>query len=219
MSPNPRSRIKYPDDGSGRGLRGRLNLLLILMTLQVVLMVGIWMNISNMKQLAVNPQRLTASEPVIEAKESSPISSKSTDTQKTDRIKPETAETSSQKAVKTAVNPQRSTASETLVETLEPSSIRIQVLNGGAAGGLADQTGKWLKKNGYDVKDIGNADRSDYRYSQIIDRSGNLTAARELASLLGIKEEQIKRLKLMPEPEFDLTLILGRDYRRLSIGR
>ena len=209
MSPNPRSRIKYPDDGSGRGLRGRLNLLLILMTLQVVLMVGIWMNISNMKQTAVNPQRLTVSEPVIETKESSPMSSKPTDTQKPDRIKPEAAETSSQKAVE----------SEPSVEPLEPSPIRVQVLNGGAAGGLADRTGKWLEKNGYDVKDIGNADRRDYRFSQIIDRSENLTAARELASLLDIKEEQIKRLKLMPEPEFDLTLILGRDYRRLSIGR
>ena len=207
MSPNPRSRIKYPDDGSVRGLSGRLNLLLILVTLQVVVMVAIWLNLSNLKQTGHSSGQ--AGEPVIEAKESSQISSKPTDTQKTDRIKPETAETSSQKAVK----------SETPVETLEPSPIRIQVLNGGAKGGLAGRTGKWLEKNGYDVKDIGNADRSDYRYSQIIDRSGNLTAARELASLLGIKEEQIKRLKLIPEPEFDLTLILGRDYRRLSIGR
>ncbi|NQT34255.1 LytR C-terminal domain-containing protein [bacterium] len=209
MSPNPRSRIKYPDDGSGRGLRGRLNLLLILMTLQVVLMIGIWMNISNMKQTGHPANTGQASEPVIEAKETSQLSSKPTDTQKPNRIKPETAGISSQKAVK----------SETPVETLEPSPINIQVLNGGAKGGLAGRTGKWLEKNGYNVKDIGNADRSDYRYSQIIDRSGNLTAARELASLLGIKEEQIKRLKLMPEPEFDLTLILGRDYRRLSIGR
>lgn len=203
MSPNPRSRIKYGEDGSGRGLRGRLNLLLILMSVQVVLMAAIWLNLSDLKPTA--HQSGQANEPVIKVKESSSPSSKLTDTQKPERIED--------------FQPLQEVESEQPVETVMPSPIRVQVLNGGAKGGLAGLTGKWLKKNGYAVKDIGNADRGDYRFSQVIDRSGNLTAARELASLLGIKEAQIKRLKLMPEPKFDLTLILGRDYRRLSIGR
>ncbi len=205
MSPNPRSRIKYTDDKSNSGLIVRLNLLLFFMVVQVVMTIGLWVEVASLKKsLHLEPQASveitkkpsepdrTARKPVDQEIVKSPVSGSSSE---------ETVE------------------KEVPIEEIEPSPIRLQVLNGCGVAGIAGRVGKWLDRNAYNVVDIGNADRQDYRLSRIIDRSGNLTAARELANLLGLSEDHIKRLKLMPKPEIDLTLIVGKDHKRLPIGR
>jgi len=112
-----------------------------------------------------------------------------------------------------------STSSDENERDDEVIAIKVQVLNGCGFAGIAGKAGKWLKRNGYVVKDIGNADRQDHKLTSIVDRSGNLTAARELASLIGISEDRIKRQGSGPKPKVDLTLILGKDSKRLPIGR
>lgn len=209
MSPNPRSRVKYPDTDSGRSLRNRLNIVLIIVAIQFGLLIVIWIRIAELGE----------TRPVVRqaAVEQTEHKSKSTES---GSIAEKTAE-SGVKAEDRVTDTQQIAATEAVqpLETMVPSPIKVQVLNGCGVGGIAGRTAKWLKKNGYDVKDVGNADRQDYRQSKIIDRSGNLTAARELASLLGIPESRIKRLALMPKSKYDLTLIIGKDHGRLSIGR
>lgn len=97
--------------------------------------------------------------------------------------------------------------------------LKVQILNGCGVNGLAADSKTWFIRNGYDVRDVGNADRNNYEKSRIIDRSGNLTAARELAKLLNLDESQIFRLEGPPSRQFDLTFVIGNDNQRLPIAR
>ncbi len=205
MSPNPRSRIKYSTDAAGSGLIIRLNLLLFFIIVQVVMTIGLWVEVADLKKsLAVPPQAAVET------------------TQRTTEPQRSTAQVAEKETVtrpEPEAPPLETAKSLVKADEIEPSPIRLQVLNGCGVAGIAGRIGKWLDKNGYDVVDVGNADRQDYHNSRILDRSGNLTAARELAGLLGLSETRIKRLNLMPEPEIDLTLIVGKDNGKLSIGR
>ena len=200
MSPTLRSRTRYPEDSSNRSLRNRLNLLIIFFAAQVILTVIIWLDVSALKEKIHDETR--QDDPITTNKviEEEPLM-----TSRTDEVRPDAV--------------LRDKPEDEPIDTMEPKPIVIQVLNGCGVGGIAGKVSKWLEKNSYKVEDIDNADRQDYKNSHIIDRSGNMTAARELATLLGIDESRIKRLKLMPKPEIDLTLILGKDHKRLAIGR
>ena len=205
MSPNPRSRIKYTDDKSTSGLIVRLNLLLFFMVVQVVMTIGLWVEVASLKKsLHLEPQ---ASVKTTE-KLSEP-----------DRTTRKPVDQEMAKSVASDVSSEKTVEKGVPIEEIESSPIRLQVLNGCGVAGIAGRVGKWLNRNAYDVVDIGNADRQDYRLSRIIDRSGNLTSARELADLLGLSEDHIKRSTLISKPEIDLTLIVGKDHKRLPIGR
>jgi len=205
MSPNPRIRSRYPDDRRNSGMNIRLNFILFFVIVQVAMSIGLWLQLDEIKKmLAVKSEQVLESKPALtETKEVTPENVQKPDIEK--KTSPAQAEIPEETEIK--------------IEDIEPSPIRIQVLNGCGVAGIAGRVGKWLEKNGYDVKDIGNADRNDYSSSRILNRTGNLTAARELARLTGISEKEIKRLDLMPKPEVDLTFIIGKDHRRLSIGR
>jgi len=205
MPPTPRTRFRYPDDRKNSGLRLRLSFILFFVIVQVVMSIGLWLELNEIKKMLAGGGEIIAE---TEPKQTEPQKSSSEVAQKLETAdKPE------------AVQQKEPTEAEIKIEEIEPAPIRVQVLNGCGVAGIAGRVGKWLERNGYDVKDIGNADRNDYPNSRILNRSGNLTAARELARLTGISENQIKRLELMPKPEVDLTLIIGKDHRRLSIGR
>jgi len=97
--------------------------------------------------------------------------------------------------------------------------IRVQILNGCGVPGLAAKARTWMEHNGYDVRDVGNADRQDYGTSQILVRTGNNTAASILASKIGITAGNIKKVKASVGLEVDLTVVLGGDYKRLNFGK
>jgi anionic cell wall polymer biosynthesis LytR-Cps2A-Psr (LCP) family protein len=100
----------------------------------------------------------------------------------------------------------------------------VEVLNGTSTIGLAGRTAELLRSFGYDVISIGNADRSDYWTTQIIDRSGFQEVAETFAGI--IRCENIRFESQIPDepvPDMgigmqnldykaDFTLIIGRDF-------
>jgi LytR cell envelope-related transcriptional attenuator len=86
--------------------------------------------------------------------------------------------------------------------------IRVEVLNGSGVAkaglGLAEE----LRKKGFDVVSIGNADRADYAETLVLDRVGELRFAEAVASELGVEPAfRQKNTELLLE----VTVILGRD--------
>lgn len=100
-----------------------------------------------------------------------------------------------------------------------PPRIKVQILNGCGKTGIARKAREWLARNDYDIRDVGNADRQDYRNSEVLNRSGNAASARDLARMLGIDESRVKRKAGAPGLDVDLTLVIGNDYRRLPFAR
>jgi anionic cell wall polymer biosynthesis LytR-Cps2A-Psr (LCP) family protein len=100
----------------------------------------------------------------------------------------------------------------------------VEILNGTAVTGLAGRTAEILQGFGYDIISIGNADRTDYEKTGIIDRSGYEDMVKTFAEVIrceNIRYEFPERDMLGPEPEMnlqnfeykaDFTLILGRDF-------
>jgi anionic cell wall polymer biosynthesis LytR-Cps2A-Psr (LCP) family protein len=100
----------------------------------------------------------------------------------------------------------------------------VEVLNGTATIGLAGRTAELLRSFGYDVISIGNADRSDYWITQIIDRSGFQDVAETFAEIIRCENIRFEsRVSDDPAPDIgidmrnleykaDFTLIIGRDF-------
>jgi anionic cell wall polymer biosynthesis LytR-Cps2A-Psr (LCP) family protein len=98
----------------------------------------------------------------------------------------------------------------------------VEILNGTAVNGLAGRTAELLRGFGYDVISIGNADRSDYEKTEIIDRSGYEDMVRAFGDI--VKCQNIRSeaplpdnldMELSPqsfEYRSDFTLIIGRDF-------
>jgi anionic cell wall polymer biosynthesis LytR-Cps2A-Psr (LCP) family protein len=100
----------------------------------------------------------------------------------------------------------------------------VEVLNGTSAVGLANRTAELIRGFGYDVLNVGNADRNNYDKTEIIDRSGAEGEAKKFADI--IKCENI-RVEEGNSAQFesgvvldmslydytaDFTLIIGRDF-------
>jgi len=98
----------------------------------------------------------------------------------------------------------------------------VEILNGTGENGLAGRTADLLRGFGYDVISIGNADRSDYEATVVIDRSGYEDMARMFADIIRCENIRLDApANLEPgadlniqnlEYKSDFTLILGRDF-------
>lgn len=103
----------------------------------------------------------------------------------------------------------------------EPGKIRIQLLNGCGAKGLATKARLSLRQRGFDVLTFGNAQAQDYKQTVIIARSATTIgelAAKRVANALGVTVDQIKIEEDPNLVDTDVTLILGYDYLRLNLN-
>lgn len=86
--------------------------------------------------------------------------------------------------------------------------IRVEVLNGSgvvkAGLGLAEA----LRDQGFDVVSIGNADRSDYEETLVLDRVGRLDYAAAVAEELDVEPAFLQKNR---DLLLEVTVILGRD--------
>jgi hypothetical protein len=203
MTPNPRSRMRFADDDPERRTRLRLDFLIALMLVQIVLSIGLWVDRYRTREQPVQqPVQSQATQP--SSIDPYAETSVTRDNGTADVRLPETAQ-----AQAPAQQPQ----------TYTPPQIKVQILNGCGKTGIAKKAREYLTKNNYEVRDVGNADRQDYRFSEVLNRSGSATAARDLAKLLGIDDSRIKKKPASPGLDVDLTLIIGADTRRLPFGR
>jgi len=92
--------------------------------------------------------------------------------------------------------------------------IQIEVLNGCGDKGIADLYASYLRDNNYDVIDYKNADNFDYNASKIIVHNNNL-AVENVAELFEIETKHVDYL-FNENIFYDMTLIVGKDYKKLS---
>ena len=95
---------------------------------------------------------------------------------------------------------------------LERENARIAVLNGTSTPDLALQVGEWLTAQGFVVAGYGEADRSDYAQTQMIDYGGKPYAAQQLIELFAIVDENI-RPGSGSNDQADIQLIIGADFK------
>ena len=89
--------------------------------------------------------------------------------------------------------------------------IRIQLWNGSGRAGLAAELASYLRDGGFDVLEVSNADRPDYRSTLVVSRGENPEPARVVAEYLGTSHmiQQAGAQEMI-----DVTVIVGRDARR-----
>jgi len=93
--------------------------------------------------------------------------------------------------------------------------IQLEVRNGCGVDGVAARTTRYLRAHGFDVVEVGDYTSFDVPYSMVIDRVGDLEAARKVAAVLGIPEERVRQ-QIQPDLFLDASVIIGKDYAQLA---
>jgi LCP family protein required for cell wall assembly len=111
-----------------------------------------------------------------------------------------------------------SVSEENPVAAAKQEDPRIRLLNGAGVEGLATQTADYLKAQGVNIVEVGNADRLDYEKSRIIvyNRTFPYTTA-FLADLLGMSQSQILN-PLAEGGDVDLEVVIGYDWAQYVIA-
>lgn len=91
--------------------------------------------------------------------------------------------------------------------------IRIELLNGSGRAGLAGELASYLRDGGFDVLEVSNADRSDYRTTLVVNRTGASEPAKVVAEYLGTRHVIQQQSS---QEMIDVTVIVGRDARRFT---
>lgn len=92
--------------------------------------------------------------------------------------------------------------------------IQLDVLNGTGQPKLAQRLTDYLRARGFDVVELGNYP-SSIDATQVLDRAGNLDAAKQVAAALGLPEERVQQ-KIDKSLYLDVSVIIGKDYSRLK---
>jgi hypothetical protein len=92
--------------------------------------------------------------------------------------------------------------------------IRVQVLNGSGEDGIASRVASFLREGGFQVVEVGNADRRDYFPTLVVARREDPEAARAVAHYLG--GLPMVRQAWSSEAA-EVTVVLGSDRSRLHL--
>ena len=103
-----------------------------------------------------------------------------------------------------------------VVAPIPLDGFRIAVLNGCGDSQVAARMTDKARGLGFDVIHEGNASSFGFVESVVIDRSGDLPRARHVARLLGIPDA-IQQLSDDTYRLEAVTVVVGRDYRRLGL--
>jgi LCP family protein required for cell wall assembly len=95
-------------------------------------------------------------------------------------------------------------------EVIAAENAKLRVLNGTATGGLAALSSDFLKSQGYNVVETGNADQL-YTLTNLIDYTGNPYTLKYLAELMNVSSNQIYS-RYDPASPVDVVVILGNDW-------
>jgi len=90
--------------------------------------------------------------------------------------------------------------------------IQVDVRNGCGVSGLAGRMTDYLRSYGFDVVEHGDHTSFDVQQTMIVDRIGNLDAAKQVALALGLAEDRIIQ-EVKTDYYLDVSLIIGMDYQ------
>ncbi len=99
--------------------------------------------------------------------------------------------------------------------------IQLEILNGCGEKGVAKKLSSLLKKTKYDIVNSGNyMEKGEINWkveeTKIIDQINNQENARDLADYMGILYSNVEIFD-NPSPIADITIVIGKDYKLLSI--
>jgi len=104
-------------------------------------------------------------------------------------------------------------------EPVIPSKvIQLDVLNGCGAKGAGGRFTDFLRASGYDVVELKNYSSSRVGKTLVIDRVGNLAAARKVAAALGVAEQNVVQ-QINPDYFVDVSVVIGADHATLNPGK
>ena len=93
------------------------------------------------------------------------------------------------------------------MELVADGPVTVRILNGSGVAGIASAWGDWLSARGFDVVEVGNADRRDFETTQIISRPSAIGKANQVIELLGFGETATGTLG----SNIVVSIILGTD--------
>jgi len=93
--------------------------------------------------------------------------------------------------------------------------IQIDILNGCGAKGIGAKLTNYLRSAGFDVVEAKNYKTFSIPQTLVIDRVGNLAAARRVGAALGVGENNIIQ-QINPDYFVDISVIIGGDYLSLK---
>jgi hypothetical protein len=102
-------------------------------------------------------------------------------------------------------------------ETKTAKIIQLDVLNGCGAKGVGARFTGYLRQSGFDVVEMKNYKTSNIARTLVIDRVGDLAAARRVAASLGVSEHNVIQ-QLNPDYFVDVSVVIGEDYQSLRPG-
>ncbi len=94
--------------------------------------------------------------------------------------------------------------------------LEVEVLDGAGNMRAAQQMTNILRVQGYDVVEMKKNNSGVEERTFIFDRSGNLDAARKLATVLGVSQDKVFQ-KIDRTLYLDITVVMGKDYSRLKV--
>jgi polyisoprenyl-teichoic acid--peptidoglycan teichoic acid transferase len=111
------------------------------------------------------------------------------------------------------VEPEQHSAS-----AIAPDSVRLEILNGTGYPGVAARTRDLLTSRGWQVVSIGDADRSDYRRTLLVDYGTADTLIDRINADLALSS-RVSTLTGLNHPEaIDLRIIIGQDFLKNVLG-
>ncbi len=96
-------------------------------------------------------------------------------------------------------------------EAAKQEDAKLAVRNGAGIEGLAGTTADYLRNQGLNVVEVGNADRMDYLKTVVIDYTGNPYTRSYLKNLMNLTEGQILS-QIIPDSDIDVAVIVGSDF-------
>jgi len=93
--------------------------------------------------------------------------------------------------------------------------IRVMVLNGCGAEGVAEDVAASLRDAGFDIVGTGNADAFDYEHTLVVDRCGSSEKALKVGRALDCGLVLTQRVNA---PNSDVVVVIGSDWPELRLS-
>jgi hypothetical protein len=101
------------------------------------------------------------------------------------------------------------------VPVVTGKSLEVEVLDGAGSMRAAQYMTNVLRAQGYDVVEMKKNNGEIEERTFIFDRSGNIEAAKKLATALGVSQDKVFQ-KIDRTRYVDLTVVMGKDYSQLK---
>jgi hypothetical protein len=102
------------------------------------------------------------------------------------------------------------------IPAVNSKSLEVEVLDGAGNMRAAQYMTNILRAQGYDVVEMKRNNGEIEERTFIFDRSGNLDAARKLATVLGVPQDKVFQ-KIDRTLYLDFTIVVGKDFPRLKV--